>query len=241
MLAGVRPFAADNPRATIDLILTSEPDLRARRPDLPVAIGDMVHRALSKDPARRFANGRRLLDALQGCRPVAATPVLRWPAPGPRTLRLGAAVVGLLIIATVVSFRIRSNLDSALAGGAATVSHVMWVDDNPENNTEVVRRLDDRGVQVTTVLNTEEALARYDPTVHELVISDMGRYEGVDDAYVGDAGFDLFERLRARREDVRLVFCTSPRGLATHRAEALAAGALAIVADCDEILPLIGL
>jgi serine/threonine-protein kinase len=68
MLAGIRPFAAGDPGETIRLILTSQPDLRARRPDLAGGIADVVHRALSKVPARRFVDGGGLLDELRACR-----------------------------------------------------------------------------------------------------------------------------------------------------------------------------
>jgi hypothetical protein len=76
--------------------------------------------------------------------------------------------------------------------------------------------------------------------VHQLVISDRGRFEGTGDAYLGRAGLHLLERLRARRPDVQLVFCTSERAVATFREEAFAAGAVDMVADCREIVRLIG-
>jgi DNA-binding response OmpR family regulator len=88
---------------------------------------------------------------------------------------------------------------------------------------------------VTTALSTEEALLRYDPALHQLVVSDMGRYEGPEGAYVDRAGFDLLRRLRARRSDVRVAFCTSARASEMHRAEAAASGA-EIVEECEEIV-----
>jgi len=238
MLAGVRPFAADDPRTAIDLILTQEPDLRAMRPDLAPGIADIVQRALTKEPARRPAHGREILEGLQQCpRPHGPSPVRRW-VPSARTLRVGAAVLGLLLLVTALSLWIRPDR----AGDAlASVSHVLWVDDNPENNTGVVEQLKNHGVAVTTALSTSDALQRYDPVVHQLIISDMGRYEGAGGAYVGRAGFDLLEGLRARRPDVRIVFCTSPRAVTTYRAEAIAAGALGMVENCEEILRMIGL
>jgi hypothetical protein len=76
--------------------------------------------------------------------------------------------------------------------------------------------------------------------VHQLVISDMGRFEGPNDAYVGRAGFALLDGLRARRSDVQVVFCTSERAVTAFRAEALSAGAIEMVADCRDILRFIG-
>ncbi len=225
MLAGVRPFAADDPATVIHLILTREPDLRASRPDLPPGITGIVQRALVKQPAERFPNGGQILEALQGYRTAAAPPAVPRRGFGRRALRIGAAAVGLLILVTGLTLRIRAAPDPAPAGAAAgSVSHVLWVDDSPEGNAGVAQQLRNLGVEVTTALNTADALQRYDPSGHQLVISDMGRFEGADDAYVGRAGFDLLERLQGRRPDVQLVFCTSERAVTTFRAEALSAG-----------------
>lgn len=89
-------------------------------------------------------------------------------------------------------------------------------------------------------MSTAEALQRYDPAVHQLVISDLGRYEGADNAYVDRAGLDLLTRLRARSERVRVAFCTTPRAAAAHAAEALSLGALDVFDDCGEVLRLVG-
>ena len=243
MLAGVRPFAAPGPAAVVDLILTQEPNLAAMGPHLSAGIFDFVGRALAKDPARRFGNGGEAFSALKRCHPSTTATKAPGRTAVPRALRIGAGSLGLLTLA-LVALRLRTNLRPGPAGGdtaaRGTVSHVLWVDDNPENNAAVLEQLEQRGVQVTRALSTAEAIQRYDPAVYQLVISDMGRYEGVNNAYVERAGFDLLERLRARRPDVRLVFCTSERAAITHRAEALSAGALTIVADCTEVLRVVG-
>jgi serine/threonine-protein kinase len=238
LLAGARPFAAGNPAAVIDLILTREPDLAARRPDLAPAILDLVRRALTKDPAGRFGSGREILEGLRQCETVAERPV---PAPGPIRRRIGLAALGLLVVATVVALlvRDRSALIATLPPGV--ISQILWVDDNPENNVDVIRQLEARGVRVTRSLSTAEAVQRYRPAVHQLVISDMGRYEGAGNAYVERAGFDLLGQLRGRRPDVKVVFCTSSRAAKTYRAEALTAGALAILEDCAGVLRVMGL
>jgi CheY-like chemotaxis protein len=240
MLAAARPFAADDARTAIHLILTRQPDLRSTRPDLAPALARVVHRALAKEPAERFGNGGQVLEALQACRPGAVPSSVSRRAPAPRAVRTGTVVVGLLILATLVSLRGREVPDAGAGVAGGSVSHVLWVDDNPENNTEVIEQLASRGVQVTTALNTVDALQRYDPTLHQLIVSDMGRYEGANDAYVGRAGFDLLARLRARRPDVQLVFCASARAATMHRAEARSSGALDIVDDCAEILRFLG-
>ena len=63
------------------------PPLRARRPDLPRVLGDVVDRALSREARERFASGAELLAALE----PPASPGKRWRAP----LWLVAALVAL--------------------------------------------------------------------------------------------------------------------------------------------------
>jgi len=64
MLSGERPFAALSPLVTVRHILTLELDVRARLPEASDGMVGVVERALSKDPAGRFANGSALLHAL---------------------------------------------------------------------------------------------------------------------------------------------------------------------------------
>gem|GEM_PF-3791641 len=241
MLAGVRPFAADDPRVVIELILTRDPDLRLTRPDLAPGITDLVHRMLAKRPARRSAHAQEVLEALERCRLPAAPTALRLGGRRARALRAGAPGFALVILATVLALRTRATPERAPGRtGTGSVSHVLWVDDDSSNNATVIHQLRSRGVQVTTSLNTADALRQYDPAVHQLVISDMGRYEGANNEYVGRAGFELLEQLRARHDEVQLVFCTSTRAVAMNREEALASGALGVVDDCEEIVRLVG-
>jgi DNA-binding SARP family transcriptional activator/CheY-like chemotaxis protein len=150
-----------------------------------------------------------------------------------RRLALAAGVIVLAGLGLAIALRPE-------APSAGSISRVLWVDDSPEGNAGVMQQLKNLGVQVTTALNTRDALQRYDPSVHQLVISDMGRFEGPNDAYVGRAGFALLDGLRARRADVQVVFCTSERAVTAFRAEALSAGAIEMVADCRDILRFIG-
>jgi len=65
LLAGGPPFLSDALAELCAFILTMEPEpLVRRRPDLPPALGTIVHRCLEKDPARRFADVRELRAAL---------------------------------------------------------------------------------------------------------------------------------------------------------------------------------
>lgn len=102
MLAGARPFAAPDARTAMHLIVTGEPDLHAKCPDLATGIIELVHKALSKDPASRFANGGDILAALRACRTRTALPVERRRKRVSLNFRTGAAF-GLLTAATIVA------------------------------------------------------------------------------------------------------------------------------------------
>jgi CheY-like chemotaxis protein len=244
MLSGDRPFAGDDPDAMRDRILTRDPDLTPLPPDLSPEVGTVLRRALTKDPSGRFESGRAILEALNGCRTGALPPATLERAARRRGLRVAAGLVGVLGLASVAVFLVRPNIDAGPVpriAGSGSVAHVLWVDDNPENNTEIARQIEGRGVQVTTALSTIDAVRRFDPATHEMVVSDMGRFEGPNESYVERAGFDLLSQLRARHPEVQVVFCTSARAARTYRAEALSAGALGIVEDCSAILGLMGI
>ena len=78
MLAGRRPFEADQPLALLNRILTVEPDpLQEAAPGTPDELAALIHRALAKDPADRFRDAAAFLQALD-----EAAGVGRGSAPG---------------------------------------------------------------------------------------------------------------------------------------------------------------
>jgi serine/threonine-protein kinase len=93
-LTGVKPFQADTVTAILVRILTEDPppvDFDAT--GLPRAVGEVLRRAMAKDPAARFASGSETIAALGaagGLQPVSPAPPLRQtgtptavPASGP--------------------------------------------------------------------------------------------------------------------------------------------------------------
>jgi serine/threonine protein kinase len=66
LLAGRRPFEADQSSALIYLITNADPPpLRTLRSEIPLEIDNIVHRALEKDPARRYQHMDEMLDDLR--------------------------------------------------------------------------------------------------------------------------------------------------------------------------------
>ncbi len=237
MLLHEHPFSAEHPQAAIRRILTHEPDgypeLRTLSPD----IERVVRAALSKEPASRLPNGGALLAALRGNAVVTGRATSERQVRVPRFL-IGAVAGTVLIAIAAVALQRAGGQTEAVSGGLS-VSRILWVDDNPENNAEVILELEDMGVEVATAVSTADAVARYDSGVFQLVLSDMGRYEGPGEEYEGRAGFLLLDQLQRVDPDVRVAFCTSLRALARHREEALEAGAVGTYGDCANILSLL--
>nr|WP_255449870.1 MULTISPECIES: serine/threonine-protein kinase [Myxococcaceae] len=111
-LAGSLPFDAPADLSVIHLQASAPPpDLCERAPGLPRAVADVVHRALSKDPAQRYESAGDLFYALAEAAQGTPTPSLPGelpiplftpaPASRPRSRALrtarGAAVAGLVL------------------------------------------------------------------------------------------------------------------------------------------------
>jgi tetratricopeptide (TPR) repeat protein/class 3 adenylate cyclase len=65
MATGTRPFSAEGARALREAILTSEPEpATARRTDLPVEMDEVISKALSKVPQRRYASMAHMANEL---------------------------------------------------------------------------------------------------------------------------------------------------------------------------------
>jgi len=117
------------------------------------------------------------------------------------------------------------------------IRSILWVDDNPRNNSYFVQQLTDCGVSVDLALSTSDGIARFRRGRYDCVISDMGRQEG--GSYNGDAGIDLLREVR--RTDVKIpfvIFCSS-RGVRERGQEAVAAGATGITSSPTELYGLL--
>ena len=66
MLVGERPFVAETPIAVLlQHLQDPPPSILLARPDLPLAVGDVVARVLAKDPAERYASAGELARAFR--------------------------------------------------------------------------------------------------------------------------------------------------------------------------------
>jgi serine/threonine protein kinase len=64
-LTGKLPFEGPSATAVIAAIVTDDPDrVETLRPDVPRGVATVIHRAMARDPNKRFANARELREAL---------------------------------------------------------------------------------------------------------------------------------------------------------------------------------
>jgi serine/threonine-protein kinase len=106
-LAGRRLFQGNTMVETLRNVLELEPEpLRAIAPDLPPAIDEVVHTALSKDPSRRWRSSQALAEALESA---------ARPASLVATASVVARAVHTLVGAELVARRLslKERLDAA--------------------------------------------------------------------------------------------------------------------------------
>ncbi|HET6764442.1 MAG TPA: response regulator [Longimicrobiaceae bacterium] len=127
----------------------------------------------------------------------------------------------------------------AAARSTPVPSSVLWVDDNPKNNSFFVEQLTKRGVTVELALSTDEALAKLARRRYDVVISDLGRVENQRENPT--AGLELLERYRKMEPDRPFVIFCSRRGALTYHDRALALGANGITSSATELSALLHL
>jgi CheY-like chemotaxis protein len=113
--------------------------------------------------------------------------------------------------------------NKAMAGKQLKVHSILWVDDNPKNNSYVIESLGKRGITVVTSLSTTEALSKLGHQKFDRIISDMGRKEGA--SYNETAGIDLIKKVRETDPDTPIIVHCSTQAAAKYRSVALEAGA----------------
>jgi CheY-like chemotaxis protein len=111
---------------------------------------------------------------------------------------------------------------------------VLWVDDNPDDNTLELAKLRDDGVEVLLARSTAEAM-----DVLSLrrgigaIVTDLGRAE--DGEFRSHAGLALLRQLREAEQDQPVVVYTSARRVELDRRDALDAGASVVTSSPVEL------
>jgi len=110
---------------------------------------------------------------------------------------------------------------------------ILWVDDNPKNNSYFVQQLSDMGFAVDLALSTSDGLKRFNKGQYKLVISDMGRAE--EGSYKSTAGLHLLKEIRAINSDVPFIIFSTSTVVREYRSKAIAAGATSITSSPTEL------
>lgn len=126
--------------------------------------------------------------------------------------------------------------EAALAASPAVAlgsNAILWVDDNPKNNSFFIDQLQKHGYRVDLALSTKEGLSKIDRNAYRLVLSDMGRTE--EGQYVGDAGIVLLKELRKRQDQIPVVFFCSAQAVRRFRDQIRELGGRAITSSTTEL------
>jgi CheY-like chemotaxis protein len=119
------------------------------------------------------------------------------------------------------------------------LSAVLWVDDDPKNNSYFIDTLNRMNVQVDLAPTTADGLAKFAAGQYSVVISDMGRRE--DGRYNRRAGLDLLKVIRNYNAQIPFFIFCSERGAEENREEAMQLGANGITASATELYALLNL
>lgn len=111
---------------------------------------------------------------------------------------------------------------------------ILWVDDNPKNNSYYVQQLSDMNLKVDLALSTSEGLRRFNEGQYTLVISDMGRQEKGSFNYT--AGLDLLKEIRASNPDISFIIFTTSSAVREHASQAKELGVTLITSSGTAIM-----
>lgn len=243
MLIGRSPFAADGVFASLKAVVeTPAPSIRRLRPDLPIALSELVEQLLAKSPSDRPSAASDVVSQLKrlqaiGCAtrshsPLAA-PFLRWPPT--RTVWLACGCLATLLLVAFLVYQERfvrykdgqgKEIKLPLPADATDIQIVRPPRVPIATGTPLVRFVD-RGTYVTApaVLPGVESWDLI-PSIYETV----DRFQGVVSAdkrwlSVYESGFGSGDRIvrvfdlqqnrlaRAFHHPVSQQVCFSPDGL----------------------------
>ena len=118
MLAGEPPFTGPTAQAILARRLTDPvPPLRTVRESVPVHVEQVIHRALSKAPADRFATARQFAEALA----EPGGPVARGPRPRRRWAWVATTAGVLVVLSGIALVRVRRSPSARLDPGLMAV------------------------------------------------------------------------------------------------------------------------
>lgn len=116
---------------------------------------------------------------------------------------------------------------------------VLWVDDNPKDNSYFVEQLRNSGNRVDLALSTSAGAELISKQDYSYINSDMGRQEGA--TYNPSAGIDLLLLVRKDNRNVPFIIYSSSRALQKYGQVALNYGATAVTSSPTELFGILSL
>ena len=114
----------------------------------------------------------------------------------------------------------------------ASRSTVLWVDDNPNNNSYERQALEALGVSFVLAISTDEALKKISRQRFDAIISDMGRPPD------SRAGYTLLDKLRSNGDQTPFIISASSRD-PEHVAESRRHGAIGCTNNANELFEMV--
>ena len=114
----------------------------------------------------------------------------------------------------------------------ASRSTVLWVDDNPNNNSYERQALETLGVSFVLAISTDEALKKISRQRFDAIISDMGRPPD------SRAGYTLLDKLRSSEDQTPFIIYASSRD-PDHIAESRRHGAIGCTNNANELFEIV--
>jgi CheY-like chemotaxis protein len=114
----------------------------------------------------------------------------------------------------------------------ASRSTVLWVDDNPNNNSYERKALEALGVGFVLAQSTDEALKKISRQRFDAIISDMGRPPD------SRAGYTLLDELRSIRDQTPFIIYASSRA-PEHVEESRRHGAIGCTNNANELFEIV--
>lgn len=114
--------------------------------------------------------------------------------------------------------------------GGISVHRVLWVDDKPRNNDNIIDMFSERDISFDRVTSTDDAVKQLSKNDYSLIISDMKRGNSPD------AGVKLLKIKNKRFPSIPLVIYSSSRSLAGYWQDAINEGADLVTTKTTELL-----
>ena len=114
----------------------------------------------------------------------------------------------------------------------ASRATILWVDDNPHNNSYERQALEALGVSFVLAKSTDEALKKISRQRFDAIISDMGRPPD------SRAGYTLLDKLRSSEDQIPFIIYAGSRD-PEHVAESRRRGAIGCTNNANELLEMV--